>query len=107
MTPRVCPRFEIFSGPICRLESYLHRTQLFRSDRICSSLCELIKPRGEARLRGSRRTKLVETLAMVRLDISARWGRLRMQLDRSGLAGSERISTKRLQNARGRVKGGA
>ena len=105
MTPHDCPRFEHCSAPICPLDGYWQRRTHLPGERVCGLLCELVKQGGEARLRGSLRSELVETLARVAPDLSARWGRIRLQLVRSALTGSKFASGQRLQNTHGRTGG--
>ena len=105
MNPRDCSRFDYCNAPVCPLDPDWHKRTHLSGERVCGLLCELVKDGGEARLMGSLRSELVQTLARVAPALSARWGRIRLQLERSALTGSKLASGQRLQNARGRVGG--
>ena len=103
MTPLYCPRFDHCSAPTCPLDCYWQRRTHLPGERVCGLLCELVKRGGEARIRGWLPAEQVQTLARVAPDLSARWGRIRLQLERSALIGSKLASGQRLQNAHARV----
>ena len=103
MTPLYCPRFDHCSAPICPLDCHWQRRTHLPGERVCGLLCELVKQGGEARIRGWLPAEQVQTLARVAPDLSARWGRIRLQLERSALIGSKLASGQRLQNAHARV----
>jgi hypothetical protein len=103
MNLRDCPRYENCSAPICPLDCDWQRRTHLSGERVCGLLCELVKQGGEARLRGSLRSELVDTLARVAPDISARWRRVRARLETAALSPSKVASGQRLQQAHARV----
>ena len=91
-----CPRFDGCNAPICPLDDW-QRAQHLQGEPVCSLLCELVKHGGEARLRVRVLGGLVDTLVEVLPRMAARWGRVRMQLQRASRTGSRMEAGERLQ----------
>ena len=91
-----CPRFDSCNAPICPLDDW-QGAQHLQGEAVCSLLCELVKDGGEARLRARVSSDLVDTLAEVLPKVAARWGRVRMQLQRASRTGSRMEAGERLQ----------
>lgn len=91
-----CPRFDSCNAPVCPLDDW-QRAQHLSGERICGLLCELVKDGGEARLGSRVPSVLVHTLTDVLPKVSARWGRIRGELDRASRSGSKLDSGSRLQ----------
>ena len=102
MNPNACPRFDQCSAPICPLDGEWQRRTHLSGERVCGLLCELVKDGGEARLGRALPAELVDTLARVAPNISARWSDVRHKLRCASRQGSKLESGQRLQNAHAR-----
>lgn len=87
--PARCSRFDSCNAPVCPLEPDWSRAQHLSGERVCGLLCELVKDGGEARLRARVPAALVNTLTEVLPRVSARWERIRRELDRASCSGSK------------------
>jgi hypothetical protein len=91
-----CPRFDNCNAPVCPLDDW-QRAQHLDGEPVCGLLCELVKGGGEARLRAYLPGALVDTLAEAYPKITARWARVRSQLERASRTGSKLESVQRLR----------
>lgn len=94
-----CPRFDSCNAPVCPLDDW-QRAQHLDGEPVCGLLCELVKGGGEARLRAYLPGALVDTLAEAYPKITARWARVRSQLERASRTGSKLEAAHRLQRAK-------
>ena len=93
-----CPRFNTCNAPICPLDDW-RRAQHLQGEAVCGLLAELVKDGGEARLRASLPSVLVDTLASALPKITARWHAIRSRLVRASRNGSKLASGQRLKQA--------
>lgn len=96
---RDCPRWDGCSAPICPLDPDWRQCQHLAGERVCGMLCELVKHGGQARLRARLSGMQVATLVRVAPQVTARWERVRMQLQRSARSGSRMAAGQRLARA--------
>ncbi|MEO5813230.1 MAG: hypothetical protein ABIU96_04925 [Rhodanobacter sp.] len=97
-----CPRFNTCNAPICPLDDW-QRAQHLQGEPVCGLLSELVKDGGEARLRASLPSALVDTLASALPKITVRWHAIRSRLARASRQGSKLVSGQRLKQAQNGV----
>lgn len=93
---RDCPRWDSCSAPVCPLDPDWPLTGHLRGERVCLLLCELVKPDGEARLRGALPTAVVDRLVIEAPKVAARWYPIRKRLGSAAHKGSRMAAGHRL-----------
>ena len=95
--PRLCPRWERCSAPVCPLDAEWRQRSHVRGEAVCGLLLELAKADGEATLRGCLPAELVETGVAVAPGMLHRWGPLRRASEKASKSGSKLRQSARLR----------